>query len=207
MIDLSKLQGPTLVMTVGLPRSGKTTWAQKQGVPVVQPDAIRLAIHGQAYLHQAESLVWAHADVMVRALFGAGHRVVILDSTAGQKHRRDRWRWTSWDLRFKVFDTPREVCEERAREWGREDLLPVIERMARTWEPLDSHELMELVPVLPVPCPAEALAGQVSQDVLAAVCATCGQFAPCDPTAPRVPENCAMKKVQEVAEALKKSGD
>jgi predicted kinase len=33
-----------LILTVGLPRSGKTTWAKQQGVPMVNRDAIRLAL-------------------------------------------------------------------------------------------------------------------------------------------------------------------
>ena len=35
-----------LIVMVGLPRSGKTTWARKQGYPIVNPDSIRLAFHG-----------------------------------------------------------------------------------------------------------------------------------------------------------------
>jgi len=35
-----------LILTVGLPRSGKSTWAAKKGFPIVSPDAIRLAMHG-----------------------------------------------------------------------------------------------------------------------------------------------------------------
>src|SRR5690554_6874569 len=31
-----------LICTVGLPRSGKTTWARKQSYPIVNPDSIRL---------------------------------------------------------------------------------------------------------------------------------------------------------------------
>ncbi len=30
-----------LILTVGLPRSGKTTWALEQGWPIVNPDSIR----------------------------------------------------------------------------------------------------------------------------------------------------------------------
>jgi predicted kinase len=71
----------TLIMTVGLPRSGKSTWAIAQGHPVVCPDAIRLALHGQPFIATAEPVVWATAKLMVASLFEAGHGVVILDAT------------------------------------------------------------------------------------------------------------------------------
>lgn len=42
-----------LILTIGLPRSGKSTWAKQQGCPVVNPDSIRLALHGKAYIQEA----------------------------------------------------------------------------------------------------------------------------------------------------------
>jgi predicted kinase len=62
-----------LVLTVGPPRAGKTTWSQAQGVPIVNPDSVRLALHGRAFFPQAEAMVWAIVGVMVRSLFAAGH--------------------------------------------------------------------------------------------------------------------------------------
>ncbi|GAF94425.1 unnamed protein product, partial [marine sediment metagenome] len=62
-----------LILTVGLPRSGKTTWARKQGIPMVNPDSIRLALHGKAFIEEAEPMIWTIAKYMVRALFIAGH--------------------------------------------------------------------------------------------------------------------------------------
>src|SRR5882672_916000 len=58
-----------LICTVGLPRSGKSTWARSQSFPIVCPDAIRIAIHGQRFISEAEPFVWATAKAMVRALF------------------------------------------------------------------------------------------------------------------------------------------
>ena len=120
----------TLIMTVGLPRSGKTTWAKEQGHPIVNPDAIRLALHGQAYSSLAEPFVWAIAKAMVRALFLAGHDTVILDATNTTEKRRSDWNNGIWTWEYKVFDTPADVCIERAKTSGREELIPVIERMA-----------------------------------------------------------------------------
>ena len=63
----------TLILTVGLPRSGKSTWAAQTGWPIVNRDAIRLALHGQAYIQDAEDMVTAIETYMVKALFGAGN--------------------------------------------------------------------------------------------------------------------------------------
>jgi predicted kinase len=130
-----------LILTVGLPRSGKSTWAIAQGLPVVNPDAIRLALHGQAFLKDAEEMVWAIAMYMVKALFLAGHGKVILDATNTTKARRDKWINPSlWDVSLKVFRTSPTTCIERAKDCGREDLIPIIQGMN---EKADFWNLME----------------------------------------------------------------
>jgi len=120
----------TLVLTCGLPRSGKSTWARKTGHPVVSPDAIRLALHGHVFVPSAERHVWAVAHTMVEALFLAGHRTVILDACNTTPKRRDEWEDPRWRLNVIHFPATAEECIERARARGRADLVPVIERMA-----------------------------------------------------------------------------
>ena len=118
-----------LILTVGLPRSGKSTWAQKMGQPIVSPDAIRLSLHGQVFIATAEPLVWAMARLMVASLFEAGHTVVILDACNATQKRRDEWLDPRWFIETVNFTAAKETCIERAKA-GREDLIPVIERMA-----------------------------------------------------------------------------
>lgn len=133
-----------LILTVGLPRSGKTTWAldhsRRCGVPVVNPDSIRLALHGQAYVPEAEPFVWAIAKTMVRALFLAGHPTVIVDATNGTRKRRDDWKSSKWATQFKVFSTDKDECIRRADATNRADLIPVIERMDAECQPLEADE-------------------------------------------------------------------
>lgn len=124
-----------LICTVGLPRSGKSTWAKRQSWPIVNPDSIRLAIHGQRFVGDAEPFVWATAKAMVRSLFLAGHQTVVLDATNTTKKRRVEWFDDRWATFFKVIPTPKETCLERAA--GDAELVPVIERMASQFEPLD----------------------------------------------------------------------
>jgi len=129
-----------LICTVGLPRSGKSTWAKAQAYPIVNPDAIRLAIHGQPFVAEAEGFVWATAKAMVRALFLAGHDRVILDATNTTRKRRDEWRSREWATRFRCFFEAVDTCKERALRDGRVDLLPVIDRMAEQFEPRGDDE-------------------------------------------------------------------
>ena len=123
-----------LILTVGLPRSGKSTWAMTTGYPVVNRDAIRLALHGQAFIGQAEDMVTAIEGYMVRSLFEAGHPTVIVDATHLKEKYRERWSYGPWDVRIKSFDVPASECIERAKNDGREDLIPVIERMSENIE-------------------------------------------------------------------------
>lgn len=130
----------TLVVTVGLPRSGKSTWARKQSHPIVNPDSIRLALHGTPFYAPAEPMVWAVAKLMVRALFLAGAPVVILDATNCTRARRAEWRSKEWSTHFKVFETDAVTCMERARLEGNEEIKPVIVAMDREAEPLGPDE-------------------------------------------------------------------
>ena len=131
-----------LLMLVGLPRSGKTTWATAEKLPIVCPDAIRLALHGNAYIQEAEPYVWAIARTMVRSLFLAGHDRVILDACNNTRKRRDEWRSKEWRRVFHTIGTPTgtEECMRRARADDREHLIPVIERMAGQHEPVTQEE-------------------------------------------------------------------
>lgn len=121
-----------LVVTVGLPRSGKTTFCKEvmkpRGFVIVNPDSFRLAIHGQVFIPAAEPFVWAAVYAAVDALRLAGHDVVV-DGTHMTKKRRDPWEQRG--AIFHLMETKREICIQRAVTSGREDIIPVIERMAK----------------------------------------------------------------------------
>lgn len=128
-----------LTLTVGLPRSGKSTWARQQGVPIVNPDSIRWALHGERFIKAAEPMVWTIAEYMVKALFEAGHDRVIVDATHVTSKRREFWMERfdskqSVSVKLQIFRTPPEVCMERARAMGDLIITPIIERMAAEWD-------------------------------------------------------------------------
>ena len=131
-----------LILLVGLPRSGKTTWAKKKKHPIVNPDAVRLALHGKAYLAAAEPMVWAIVRYMVVALFTAGHETVILDACNNSRKRRDPWVDSCWSREFVIFRAPPSDCLARvdAADDNAEGLRAAIERMAEQHEPVEHDE-------------------------------------------------------------------
>ncbi len=125
---------------VGLPRSGKSTWAKSQEYPIVSKDAIRLALHGERYLQAAEYFVETLGQLMIRSMFHAGHDIVIADETNVTRKRRDRWKSEEWSTYFKHVPTPEDVCIERALSLDDPDIIPIIEYMSSVFEPLEHDE-------------------------------------------------------------------
>lgn len=137
----------TLILTVGLPQSGKSTWAKAQGHPIVNPDSIRLGLHGKPFIGEAEPFVWAIAKVMVRALFLAGHETVIVDATNTTRKRRDDWKSKDWAREFEIVLESPEVCKQRAGlsavdTTHLEGLIGAIDRMAEQYEEIAQDELI-----------------------------------------------------------------
>ncbi len=141
-LTLSGNEPHVLIATVGFPRSGKSTWAQSQGYPIVCPDEIRTALHGHRFIAEAEPFVWAIATVMVRSLFGSGHRFVILDACNTSHKRRDAWISAEWALRFKMIETSPDDCIDRAIKENDAEIVPIINSMADHFEPLSDGELL-----------------------------------------------------------------
>ncbi len=143
----------TLIVTVGLPRSGKSTWAlatsKQLHCPIVNPDSVRLAVTRQRFVREAEPTVWMVVRYMLRALFIAGHKTVILDSTNLTKSQRKVWLDESRQglygdstVCFVTFDTDPETCKQRAIETNMADLLPIIDTMHENFEELDNSEAL-----------------------------------------------------------------
>jgi len=129
-----------LICTVGLPRSGKSAWAKKQDCPIVNPDSVRLALHGQRYRKESEPMVWAITKTMIRALFLAGHDKVILDATCITREQREQWICDEWNVFFHQITTSKEECIKRARLGFDREIIPIIEHMSDVFDPLVKDE-------------------------------------------------------------------
>ena len=141
---------PTLHLTIGLPRGGKSTWSRSTGWPIVNPDSIRLALHGHRFITEAEPMVWAIAQTMVSALFKAGHQNVILDATNTTRVRRNEWNKPSkWKRMFHLCQTPKDVCISRAEGENDNEIIPVIEAMAALFDPVEEKEHLGEISIIP----------------------------------------------------------
>ncbi len=135
-----------MCLMVGLPYSGKTTLAlelaKEHNAVIVCPDAVRLALHGERFIPQAESMVWAIAECMANAAFYAGHEYVIIDATNGTVERRARWTRVALVIGPTTVvalqaHATEELCHIRAQKALDTAIRPVIERMAASFEPVN----------------------------------------------------------------------
>jgi predicted kinase len=121
-----------LILTVGLPRSGKTTWAMKQGFPVLNIDEVRWQVYGHRFWGPGEELTWTIARIMFRAL-AAVNEVIIIDACNVTKKRREDWIKLvpeGTQIELEPFMASPKLCIDRARVTGDLEIIPVIERMA-----------------------------------------------------------------------------
>ena len=98
-----------LLILSGLPGSGKSTHARRlsaQGVYVISPDTMRLALNGGVYPREnerndygnLEPLVWSLVELAMKQLLLAGHNTA-LDATNLTKARRQYWRHVGLSIR------------------------------------------------------------------------------------------------------------
>ena len=136
----------TLVMTIGLSRSGKSTWSKKQGLPIISADSLRHALTGDPLDHSREKRIWKLMSLFVESLFLAGNNTVILDCTSLNESSRNKWRGLGYDLKFKLFDTTPEECLRR----GEKDIPgyygPIVEfmRQKRNFNEITEEDLWDI---------------------------------------------------------------
>lgn len=137
---------PFLYVLVGLPRSGKSTWAnrsaKKLGATIVAGDDIRRAM-GFEWDPKRDREVRKNLKLMVLALILRGQNVIV-DETNHTRARRRVWlSLTPWaHVRFvEIPDPPREEHLARCRRVGFP--LKVIRQKRREFEPVVPSESIE----------------------------------------------------------------
>lgn len=124
---------PELHATIGLPRSGKSTfcneWVTKGPKRVIVcSDDIRKSLHGRRYELLAETMVFAIKHIMTRSLLNRGFSVIV-DGTHSSEISIQRLLEIDKDTNFHYIDTDKTTCIQRAIKDNQDDLIPAIERI------------------------------------------------------------------------------
>ena len=133
-----------LIVLVGLPGSGKSTWAERQGVGVLSSDAVRALLTGDAENQSANSLVFPTLRYLLTMRMKAGAEPTILDATSLTPKERKAWiravESLGGEAEAVYFDTPLSVC--KARNAARARVVPedVMDRFAARLVPPSEAE-------------------------------------------------------------------
>jgi predicted kinase len=114
---------PRLVVLVGLPGSGKSTWAKHQGVAVISSDGMRFLLADDENDQTIHADVFATVRYVLRRRLMLRRPLTIIDATNLSRRERRPYIKTAqlYDCQVEAmfFDTPVEVCKERNRSRGR----------------------------------------------------------------------------------------
>ena len=116
----------SIVLLVGLPGSGKSTWAAHQSTTALSSDAVRLLLADDATDQSIHARVFATVRYLLRQRIAIGRPLTIVDATHLTPAERLPYvqiaQWYHCGIEAVFFDVPVEVCLERNR--GRNRVVP-----------------------------------------------------------------------------------
>lgn len=128
-----------IVITVGLPGSGKSTYLKRRGVNAISSDEIRHLIADDSEDQSVHAQVFATIRYLIRQRIAAGRVVTYVDATHLTRWERRPYvrlaRKYGCEVEAIFFNVPVETCVRRNRRRGRVVPEEVIRAMAELMEP------------------------------------------------------------------------
>jgi predicted kinase len=128
---------PKLIMTKGLPASGKTTWAKKQKAKRVNKDDIRAMLDDGVWNKPNEKIIVQAERLLARQLLMDGHDVIVDNTHLGGDHEefyQNLAETAGYDYEVKDFtDVPLSTCLKRDSERANSVGEKVIKSMYNTY--------------------------------------------------------------------------
>jgi predicted kinase len=128
-----------VVLAIGMPGSGKTTWFRRRGVTPLSSDLLRNILFDDVEEQRYQGLVFSTLRSLLRARLIARMPLNYVDATNLSIHERRQWIKMAQSFGYEVqavfFDVPLEVCLERNRQRDRSVSEDVMRKMSEKLKP------------------------------------------------------------------------
>jgi len=143
-----------VVLAIGLPGSGKTTWFGRRGITPLSSDLLRNILFDDVEEQRYQGLVFSTLRSLLRARLIAKMPMNYVDATNLSTHERRQWikmaKSFGYEVQAVFFDVPLEVCLERNRQRDRSVSEDVMRKMAEKLKPPVFEEGFEKITVVRV---------------------------------------------------------
>ncbi len=128
-----------VVLAIGLPGSGKSSWFKRHNVVPLSSDLVRSLLFDDVREQRFQDLVFSNLRSMLKARLIARRPMNYVDATNLTPQERQHWIKLAKDYQYEVhavfFDVPLEVCIERHERRDRVVPEDVMRRMAAKLKP------------------------------------------------------------------------
>jgi predicted kinase len=144
----------TVVLAIGLPGSGKSSWFKRHNIHPLSSDLLRELLFDDPQEQRFQDLIFSNLRSMLKARLVARRPMNYVDATNLTPHDRHSWIKLAKDYGYDVqgvfFDVPLDVCMERHQRRGRVVPEDVMRKMAGKLRPPTFEEGFSKITVVRV---------------------------------------------------------